>query len=396
MRKSAIFVTGASAMALTMVAMPATASVDAKHQDNVKHVASVMDIYGQDSIAHQAASAGQYNTTYGQNLPTVPAGTPPVTQSGTYQGSWSGNYVDPNQEVYQGSWSGEYTNPQGETYQGQYTGNYVGQGATTSPDGATQYTGYGNNSAPGANYASQSPPTTYDIPTQGYAPGYSAGYTQPVTQPVAYPQTTYPQTTYPQTSYPAASQQSYTPEQIVEYCKRDNGVGGALIGGALGAGAGYAIGGKGNRTEGALIGGGLGALAGLAIDMSEDDCKQYVAQYEQQPQPQPYYPPQQPQYNYAGQAQMIENCRRQYPNGGAVVVAGGQCQMHYQPAPQPAYGGCYQRCQSPGYVWYQPPPVYTQRVVGGTQTTTTVVEEYYEEEPAATKKLVRKRRYSKK
>ena len=47
---------------------------------------------------------------------------------------------------------------------------------------------------------------------------------------------------------------------------RNTGIGGALVGGAVGAVAGNLIGGRGNRLAGSLIGGGVGALAGLAID----------------------------------------------------------------------------------------------------------------------------------
>lgn len=50
---------------------------------------------------------------------------------------------------------------------------------------------------------------------------------------------------------------------------RDGGLGGALIGGAVGAVAGNVIGGRGNRLAGSLIGGGVGALAGAAIDAGD-------------------------------------------------------------------------------------------------------------------------------
>ena len=49
---------------------------------------------------------------------------------------------------------------------------------------------------------------------------------------------------------------------------RGSGVGGALVGGAIGAGVGYGVAGHGNRLAGGLIGGGVGALAGQAIDRS--------------------------------------------------------------------------------------------------------------------------------
>jgi Nickel/cobalt transporter regulator/Glycine zipper 2TM domain len=50
---------------------------------------------------------------------------------------------------------------------------------------------------------------------------------------------------------------------------RDGGLGGALVGGAVGAVAGNLIGGRGNRLAGSLIGGGVGALAGAAIDVND-------------------------------------------------------------------------------------------------------------------------------
>lgn len=52
---------------------------------------------------------------------------------------------------------------------------------------------------------------------------------------------------------------------------RDGGLGGALIGGAVGAVAGNVIAGKGERLAGSLIGGGVGALAGAAIDVNDRD-----------------------------------------------------------------------------------------------------------------------------
>jgi Ni/Co efflux regulator RcnB len=51
---------------------------------------------------------------------------------------------------------------------------------------------------------------------------------------------------------------------------RDEGLGGALVGGAVGAVAGNVIGGRGNRLAGSLIGGGVGALAGAAIDRGDN------------------------------------------------------------------------------------------------------------------------------
>lgn len=61
------------------------------------------------------------------------------------------------------------------------------------------------------------------------------------------------------------------------HCRRDNGVGGAVIGAVVGGVAGNRIAGRGNRTAGTLIGGGGGALAGMAIDRAEDNrgCEGY-------------------------------------------------------------------------------------------------------------------------
>ena len=56
---------------------------------------------------------------------------------------------------------------------------------------------------------------------------------------------------------------------------RDSGLGGAVIGGVVGAVAGNVIGGRGNRLAGSLIGGGVGALAGAAIDLSDKAGRGY-------------------------------------------------------------------------------------------------------------------------
>jgi Ni/Co efflux regulator RcnB len=51
---------------------------------------------------------------------------------------------------------------------------------------------------------------------------------------------------------------------------RDDGVGGAVIGGVLGGVAGNAIVGRGDKLAGTVIGAGAGAIAGAAIDRAED------------------------------------------------------------------------------------------------------------------------------
>ena len=52
--------------------------------------------------------------------------------------------------------------------------------------------------------------------------------------------------------------------------RRDDGLGGAVIGGVVGGAAGNVIAGRGNRLGGTLIGAGAGAIAGAAIDRAED------------------------------------------------------------------------------------------------------------------------------
>ncbi|MCJ2182196.1 glycine zipper 2TM domain-containing protein [Novosphingobium sp. 1949] len=66
---------------------------------------------------------------------------------------------------------------------------------------------------------------------------------------------------------------------------RDSQLGGALIGGAVGALAGNRIAGRGNRTVGTLVGAGVGAVAGAAIDgaadhaRARDECEAYLDAY---------------------------------------------------------------------------------------------------------------------
>lgn len=70
--------------------------------------------------------------------------------------------------------------------------------------------------------------------------------------------------------------QNVNNNDLYERCRRDNGLGGALIGGAIGGLAGNRIAGRGNRTAGTLLGAGVGAIAGTVIDRAErDPCDQF-------------------------------------------------------------------------------------------------------------------------
>lgn len=66
---------------------------------------------------------------------------------------------------------------------------------------------------------------------------------------------------------------------------RDNGLGGAVIGGLIGGVAGNRIAGRGNRTVGTVAGAAVGAAAGMAIDKAEDNgrvrdqCEAYLDDY---------------------------------------------------------------------------------------------------------------------
>jgi hypothetical protein len=87
---------------------------------------------------------------------------------------------------------------------------------------------------------------------------------------------------------------------------RDNGVGGAVIGGAVGGLAGNRIAGRHNRTVGTVAGVAVGAVAGSAIDRAEDrgraqdECEAYLddyyARYAEGQQPQPPYGYDRPRY----------------------------------------------------------------------------------------------------
>lgn len=62
----------------------------------------------------------------------------------------------------------------------------------------------------------------------------------------------------------------YSDADMARMCRRDNGLGGAAIGGVVGGVVGNRVAGRGNRTAGTLIGAGAGALAGTIIDQNED------------------------------------------------------------------------------------------------------------------------------
>ena len=119
----------------------------------------------------------------------------------------------------------------------------------------------------------------------------------------------------------APSQPDYRDDRGYQerYERRDNGVGGAVAGAAVGGVAGALIGGRHNRVGGALIGGGVGALTGYAIDKAEDrrgappPPRGYGAGY-----PPPAYAPSYPAPYYPGPGGQWVS-----PDGSTTVVTSG-------------------------------------------------------------------------
>lgn len=158
-------------------------------------------------------------------------------------------------------------------------------------------------------------------------------------------------------------------------CGQGGQIGGAVVGGAVGAIAGNRIAGRGNRTAGTLIGGGVGALAGAAVGNASDRkrCDEWRANrsryqqgysqgyqggyYAPAPVPAPVAPPPPPAYYGA-------------PYGGTTV---------YQ---QGGYGAVPYGYYSPGVVVTtvitQGAPVITETI----ETTTTTS---YENVPVRTR-----------
>ncbi|WP_260927237.1 glycine zipper 2TM domain-containing protein [Novosphingobium sp. 9] len=57
------------------------------------------------------------------------------------------------------------------------------------------------------------------------------------------------------------------------YCRRDNGTTGLLIGAGVGALAGNAVAGRGDKTLGTVIGGVAGGLLGRSVDRGDLKCR---------------------------------------------------------------------------------------------------------------------------
>ncbi|GGZ05030.1 glycine zipper 2TM domain-containing protein [Novosphingobium colocasiae] len=118
--------------------------------------------------------------------------------------------------------------------------------------------------------------------------------------------------------YDSAARDAWLADCRQRLSSRDNGVGGALIGGAVGALAGNRIAGRGNRTVGTIAGAAVGAVAGTVIDKAEDrgrnrdECEAYLDDY--------YARYTQPGYGYPGYGYG-------YPAGYGYGYAQGGCCM---------------------------------------------------------------------
>lgn len=229
----------------------------------------------------------------------------------TYQGDWQGAYREDGS--YQGEWQGTYRDADGRVYEGEYSGTFIGD-ANMSPhwgSGAERQAG-----------------------SDRYAPyPDDRGYDRQRSEELAY----------------------------LEHCKKSSGIGGAVVGGAVGALAGNRIAGRGNRLAGSLIGGGLGAVAGAAIEQGTDRCRQLLKKYGYDQQQTREYPP-------------VQHHRPQPPQGHPTYPSG--------------WNGYY----SAGY--YYPPaqqPMITTIVVQSAPVTTTTTTTYIEEEVIYSKPKHKKR-----
>jgi Ni/Co efflux regulator RcnB/uncharacterized protein YcfJ len=182
-------------------------------------------------------------------------------QAGTYEGEWTGQYVDADRRTYRGEWDGTYTNEDGQVYEGTYRGTSVGDPVYSStPQENTDYSNTGDRRGynESVNYSN-----TGDRRDYARAP-YQGGYQVP-----------------------------YGYERY-EQCLKSRGLTGAAIGGILGGFLGNRIAGRGDRLPGTIIGGVGGAVAGASIEKLANKCRKYLPR--QVAQPQVYYPQAQPAY----------------------------------------------------------------------------------------------------
>ena len=85
--------------------------------------------------------------------------------------------------------------------------------------------------------------------------------------------------------YDSAAREAWLADCRQRLSSRENGAGGAVIGGVVGGVAGNRIAGRGNRSVGTVAGAAVGAVAGAAIDRAEgarrhrDECEAWLDDY---------------------------------------------------------------------------------------------------------------------
>jgi Ni/Co efflux regulator RcnB len=256
--------------------------------------------------------------------------TPHAYNSGqpTYQGDWDGAYREDGS--YQGEWQGTYRDADGRVYEGEYSGTFIGDGNMTPHWESRADQGSGCDVDPGFDprgcaVASGRPDLDRRYPA------------------------------YPDVDNGRAEELAY-----LENCKKSSGIGGAIVGGAIGAFAGNRIAGRGNRLAGSLIGGGVGAVAGAAIDQGTDRCRHLLKKY-----------------GYEGQ------------QGGQAYPPA----QHHRPQPpqgHPSYPSGWNGYYTPGYYYPQAQPMITTIVIQSAPVTTTTTTTYVEEEVVYSKPTYKK------
>ena len=250
----------------------------------------------------------------------------------TYRGDWDGAYREDGS--YQGEWQGTYRDADGRVYEGEYSGTFIGDGNMSPHWGSRADRGSGCDVDPG-----------YDPRGCAVADGR--------------PDIDRRYPAYRESDNRRAEEMAY-----LEQCKKSSGIGGAIVGGAIGAFAGNRIAGRGDRLAGSLIGGGLGAVAGAAIDQGTDRCRSLLKKY-----------------GYDQQA------RGQYPDYPSV-----QHRRPQQPQGHHAYPSGWNGYYSPGYYYPQAQqPMVTTIVVQSAPVTTTTTTTYVEEEVIYSKPTYKKR-----
>ncbi|MEH6790772.1 RcnB family protein [Parasphingorhabdus sp.] len=259
--------------------------------------------------------------------------TPPYygDDRSTYQGDWNGAYREDGS--YQGEWQGTYRDADGRVYEGEYAGTFIGEGSMAPHWSAGADARSDCRVDPRFDPRGCGEANAWRGPDRGY-PGYDEADRE------------------------RAEELAY-----LERCKESSGIGGAIVGGAVGAFAGNRIAGRGNRLAGSLIGGGLGAVAGAAIEQGTDRCRHLLKKYGYDGQQAGHYPARPP------------------------------VQHHQPPAPQgyPTYPSGWSGYYTPGYYYPQvQQPMVTTIVVQSAPVTTTTTTTYVEEEVIYSKPAYRK------